>query len=238
MSTPGDQRAKVWYLRRIDLFAAMTDEEVEELARLLDDHHIPAGAELLHDRRRERVYIVKTGAVRLYAGELPGEVALALLGPGRLFGLSPTAGDDSPALGAVTLEPSYICFTRWSKILEILALHPRVMRQIVGALARQVILTESWIERRHLLAPGARLASLLLELVDEFGEPAGPGGARRLRFRLTQVDLARMVGLSRETTSRLLTEFRRAGWVTREQGLLVVRDRQALAAQAGRGAQR
>jgi len=67
---------------------------------------------------------------------------------------------------------------------------------------------------------------------------AEPGGARRLRFRLTQVDLARMVGLSRETTSRLLTEFRRAGWVTRERGLLGVRDRQALAAQAGRGAER
>lgn len=230
MSKTGDQQRKVWYLRRINLFAGMTDEEIEEIARLLDDHHIPAGAELLRDRRRERVYIVKTGAVRLYAGEPPGEATLALLGPGRLFGLSASVGDDRPALGAVTLEPSYICFASWPTILENLVLHLGVMRQVVNALAEQVFLVESWLERRHLRAPGARLAGLLLELVDEFGEPVGPDGARCLRFRLTQVDLARIVGLSRETTSRLLTEFRRAGWVTRGRGLLVVRDRQALAA--------
>ena len=71
---------------------------------------------------------------------------------------------------------------------------------------------------------------MLLELDDEFGEPAALG--RRIPFRLTRADLAGMVGVSRETASRLMTEFGRAGWVGRDGGLLFVRDREALATQA------
>lgn len=69
---------------------------------------------------------------------------------------------------------------------------------------------------------------MLLELDDEFGEPAALG--RRIPFRLTQADLARMIGLSPETVSRLMAEFGRLGWVEREAGLLVIRDRDAPAA--------
>jgi len=62
------EQNKVWYLRRLDLFLSLKDEEVEEMARLLDDHEIPAGAELLRDRKHDRIYLIKQGAVRLYVG--------------------------------------------------------------------------------------------------------------------------------------------------------------------------
>ena len=62
-----------------------------------------------------------------------------------------------------------------------------------------------------------------MELSKEFGEPRTEG--RRIPFRLTQEDLGHMVGLSRETVSRLMAEFARDGWVTREDGTLVVGNR-------------
>jgi CRP/FNR family transcriptional regulator len=223
----GDGRKKVWYLRRIDLFASMTDAEIEELAALLDDHLIPAGVELLGARARDRVYILKTGAIRVAAGHGAEQVTVALLGPGRLLGLSPLFGDDSPAIAAVTLEPSYICFATWPKLLDVLAQYPQVLAQLIRSLAEQVFRVETWVERFRTVAPRERLASLLLELSAEFGELAA--GGRRIRFRLTQADLARMIGASRESVSRALTEFARARWVVREEGLLVVRDHVALA---------
>lgn len=48
-----------------------------------------------------------------------------------------------------------------------------------------------------------------MDLSDAFGEPTSAG--QRLRFRLTQADLARMIGVSRETVSRLMVEFARHG---------------------------
>lgn len=224
-------RKKVWYLRHIDLFASMTDEAVEEVAAMLDDHHVPAGVELLGQRRRDQVYLIKTGAVRLHVGEPHRQVTVALLGPGRVFGLSSAIGDDDPLIGATTLVPSYVCFATWPKMMEVFVQHPSVMLRMTSALTEQVFRAESWRERFGLSSPRRRLADLLLELSDDFGEPTALG--RRIRFRLTQADLARMIGLSRGTVSRLMAEFGRRGWVAREGGLIVVREREALAAQDG-----
>jgi len=104
------------------------------------------------------------------------------------------------------------------------------MRKAMAALAEQVFGAEAWRERLGLASPRLRLAGLLVELSDDFGEPVA--GGQRIRFRLTQADLGRMIGLSRETVSRLMADFGRRGWVARETGLLVVRDRGALATQA------
>ena len=220
------EQKKVWYLRRLDLFLSLTDEEVEAIASLLDDHEIPAGAELLRDRKRDRIYLIKQGAVRLYVGDQRRKVTLALLGPGRLFGLSATFGEDDPAIGAVTLEPAYICFATWPKLLHVFGRHPEVMLRMTTALAEQLFFAETWVERLRGRSPRVRLADLLLELCDQFCDSANAGN--RIRFRLTQADLARMLNVSRETVSRLMGEFNQTGLVNREDGLLVVRNRVAL----------
>lgn len=221
---------KVWYLRRTNLFASMADEEIATIAPLLNDHFVPAGTELLGNREHGEMFLVKEGAVRLSAGDPTHQVTLALLGPGRLFGLSGTVGDDSPVVGATVLEPSYICFITWARLLEVFTTYPAVLMQIMRTMAEQVFLAERWVGRLRMTQPRARLAHLLLELDDEFGEPVAEGAGRRIRFRLTQEDLGRMIGVSRETISRLMAEFGARGWVVRVQGRLILRDRPALIA--------
>lgn len=223
-------RKKVWYLQRLDLFADLSEEEVEEMAVLLHDHHVPAGVELLGRRERDRVYLVKEGAVRVDVGEGPNRATVALLGPGRLFGLSSAAGENAPAVAATTVVSSYVCIATWSKLVEVLTVRPPVLLRVMRSLAEQVFRIETWRARLGAKPPAARLAGLVLELADEFGEPGE--GRRVLPFRLERADLARMVGTSRETASRVMAGFERAGWVGRDGGRIVVRDRQALAAEA------
>lgn len=223
----GNNRAnKVWYLRHLDLFLSLTDAEIDEIARALDDHHIPAGAELIHDRQRERIYLIKTGAVRLYTQEQGQQVTLALLGPGRLFGLSGSFGNDNLIIGAVTLEPSFICFASLPKLMSLFSQFPDVMISMTRALAEQIFVAETWIERASAMSPRVRLASLLLDLCVDFCEPFENG--HRVKFRLTQADVARMINVTRETVSRVMTDFTRAGWIERREGRLMVRDHAAL----------
>ncbi len=221
-------RHKVWYLRRIDLFASATDAEIEEIAQLLGDHHLPAGTELLTDRQSDRVCLIKGGAVRVHAGDARHPVTLALLGPGKVFGLSATVGDHDPQTRVTTLTPAYVCFASWSALMQVFVQYPHVMVKMVSALADGLLRAETWRTRLGMASPCHRLASLLVELADEFGEPTATGW--RIRFRLAQTDLASMVGLSRETVSRQMAEFGRQGWLARENGLLILRDREALAA--------
>lgn len=221
-------RHKVWYLRRVDLFRSATDAEIEEIAQLLGDHHIPAGTELLTDRQSDRVCIIKEGAVRIHAGDAGHPVTLALLGPGKVFGLSATSGDHDPQTRVTTLTPSYVCFASWSALMQVFVHYPQVMVKVVSALADGLFRAETWRTRLGMASPCHRLASLLVDLADEFGEPTATG--RRMRFRLSQTDLASMVGLSRETVSRQMAEFGRQGWIARDNGLLVLRDSEAVAA--------
>ncbi|MDP9310481.1 MAG: Crp/Fnr family transcriptional regulator [Chloroflexota bacterium] len=227
MIMAGNNRSnKVWYLRHLDLFLSLTDSEIEEIARVLDDHPIPAGAELIHDRRRERIYLIKTGAVRLYTEEQGQQATLALLGPGRLFGLSGSFGNDKLVIGAVTLEPTYICFAALPKLLSLFNQFPEVMTRMTQALAEQIFVAETWIERTSAMSPRARLAALLLDLCADFCEPFE--GGYRVKFRVTQADLARMINVTRETVSRVVADFMRAGWIERRDGRLVIRDQAAL----------
>lgn len=210
---------KVWYLRHLDLFRSLTDADVDEIGGLLDDHYIPAGAELLHDRRRERLYLVKTGAVAIYTN--PYRVTLGLLGPGRLFGLSSTFGDASPMIGATTLEPSSICFTTWSKLQhDVFVQRPDVMLRMIQALMELAFAAETGVAGG--ISTRQRLAKLLIEVCADFSD-AGESG-RRVRFRLGHADLASMINVARETVGRLLTEFTHAGIVGRDRGCLIIRD--------------
>lgn len=231
MSEAGEAK-KVWHLRRLDLFAALSEGDVAAMAALLDDHHLPAGVDLLGHRQRDQVFLVKEGAVRISVGEGRRAATVALLGPGRLFGLSATIGEDDPTISATTVTPSYVCTATWSRLLEVLVRHPQVLLQVTRSLAQQVFRIETWRERLGTVPPRGRLAALLVELSEEFGEPTAAG--RRIPFRLTRADLARMIGAARETTSRLMAEFERAGWLGRDDGRLVVRDRAALTAERGR----
>jgi len=227
--TGAESRTKVWYLRRLDLFAGLSEDEVDEMARLLHDHHIPAGVELLGQRERDQIYLIKEGAVRVDVGEGPRRATAALLGPGRVFGLSSAVGEDAPAVAATAVVPSYVCIATWAKLVEVLAHRPPVLLRMMRSLAEQVFRIEAWRARRGAAPPAARLAELVLELADEFGEPTAEGLV--LPFRLERADLGRMVGTSRETASRVMAGFERSGWVGRSAGRLVVRDRRALAAE-------
>jgi CRP/FNR family transcriptional regulator len=225
---PTGEDKKVWYLRRLDIFLSLTDEEIDKIARVLDDRLVPAGAELLRDRQREQLFIVKSGAVRLYADSQQRQPTLALLGPGRLFGLSATVGRGSPTIGATTLEPSFVCFGTMPRLLQLFGQHPEVMVRLTNALVEQIFFAETWVERAIVQSPRGRLASLLLDLCDQFGEPVA--GGQRIRFRLTHADLAGMIGVARETVSRLMADLHRSGLVIRNAGLLVVPDRTTLEA--------
>jgi CRP-like cAMP-binding protein len=221
---------KVWHLRRLDLFASMTDEEVEHLAELLDDRVISAGVELLKGIDQERVYLLKSGAVRLYQTRGDQQITVALLAPGRLFGLSSTFGNDDSTLGAVTLTEAHVCFTSWPKLIEVLSGHPGAVLQMMRGLAEQVFRAENWLARFGARSPRARLADLLVELADDFAEPIE--GGCRVQFLATQADLARMVGVSRETISRLMRVFRELGLISLRGGHIIIHDRTRLLQEA------
>jgi CRP-like cAMP-binding protein len=73
--------------------------------------------------------------------------------------------------------------------------------------------------------PG-RLAKKLLELAEKYGRPAPQGTI--IRLRLTQRDLASMIGATRESVNKHLQSFRAQGMISVDGRSISVRDTEKL----------
>jgi len=212
---------KLWFLRRLELFEGLSDAQMEELALLMRDRACRLGEDVTVRPSGDRVYVVKKGRVRV----LNGDVAVAILGPGQMFGTSSLFGAAATTQRVVALDNVVVCDAAAGKFLALMAAHPRLAAKVTMLMARQLFELEQTVERSATDTVDQRLADLLLRLADRGRDPA------RVRD-LSQTDLARMIGASRESVSRALGRWERDGAVAIGQRAVDVLDEDALRAVA------
>jgi CRP-like cAMP-binding protein len=209
---------KMWFLRRLDLFDGLSTSQMEQLAALMRDRTCRAGEDVTVRPSGDRIYVIKRGRVRV----LNGDIAVAVLGPGQMFGTSSLFGAATTSQRGVALDPDVlICDAPTARFLQIMALHPVVAAKVMSLLARQLFELEQTVERVASHRVDQRLADLLLRLADR------DKGELRIR-NLSQADLARMIGASRESVSRTLGRWERAGTIVSGQRSVQIVDELAL----------
>ena len=208
---------KLWFLRRLDLFEGMSDAEMERLAAVLQERTCRSGREVVVRPTGDRVYLLKNGRVRV----MNGEVNVAVLGPGQLFGTSALFGAATTTQHVVALDDVVICEAPASQFLRAMAMHPRLSAKVAMLLARQLFELEQTVQRTATEPIESRLAELLLRLADRSVTPP------RIRG-LAQADIAHAIGASRESVSRLLASWERDGAVRAGQRSVELLDEQRL----------
>ncbi|MCL2466931.1 MAG: Crp/Fnr family transcriptional regulator [Micrococcales bacterium] len=170
----------------------------------------------------DRLYVVREGKVKLVRRSSDGrENLLTVVGPGEmlgelsLFDPGPRTSSAVAITEAVVLELDHDQLTTW------LNQHPSVALHLLQALAKRLRrTTEAHADLVFSDVPG-RVARALLELSGRFGEPMD--GGVHVPHDLTQVELAQLVGASRETVNKSLGEFAQRGWLVREpRGVLLL----------------
>ncbi len=106
---------------------------------------------------------------------------------------------------------------------HLLDTHPRVALRLVAVLAARLAEAEARLETLAFKTVAARLAATLLQLA---------GDAGREITGITHQDIAEMVGAYRETTTRILNEFRGKGLIELHRLRITIRDRAGLIALA------
>lgn len=192
--------SKLWFLRRLDLFEGMTETQMERIGALLQERRCRDGEDVVVRPSGDRVYLLKSGRVRV----LVGDVAVAVLGPGQLFGTSALFGAALTRQRIVALDDVVICEAPVGQFLAAVSAHPRLAAKVVTLLARQLFELEQAVERTASDTVAERLAELLLRVARR------DDGRAEVRD-LAQADLARMIGASRESVSRLIAAWERDG---------------------------
>jgi CRP/FNR family transcriptional regulator len=149
---------------------------------------------------RASFYVVIAGLVKLSTYVPDGrDQVLALVERGDLFGEFAPAETSVP-MRAEAFDHRVVVGTVHRPVFEdILRNAPEIAMCVIRVLARRLRAAEQEIQDLALRNIRGRLASLLVRLAEEYGEPHNRG--IRLSLRLTHHDLASMVGATRETAS-------------------------------------
>jgi CRP/FNR family transcriptional regulator/CRP/FNR family cyclic AMP-dependent transcriptional regulator len=97
--------------------------------------------------------------------------------------------------------------------VDFVSKHPTVSLGIIRALAQRIRRTDNLVEDVVFLDIPARLAKKLLELGNTHGKKL-PNGAIEIDLRLTQQDIANMLGTTRESVNRQLVAFQERGFIS------------------------
>ncbi len=171
-------------------------------------------------------HLVASGAVRISSVTREGrEVVVGVLGAGDLFGESALLGRPSPvqarAVGTTDLVVLPLAHVR-----DVLRHHPSTAEELLRLIASRLHRTSRALEESLSGDLPARLSSRLRDLADAHGVPDRDG--IRIRVPLTQEELARMVGATREAVNRTLAGLAARGLVASRDRTVVIRDSAAL----------
>jgi len=217
---------------KVPLFAGFGPPEFESLEKCLVRRRYPAGQTLFHmGDDGGSLHLIERGRVKVTIPSDSGEeLILAILGAGDLLGeLSLFDGKPRSATVSALEETETLCLRR-EDLLALMRDHFDLVEKILAVLARRIRDTDMLLADRSFLDITSRLAKKILDLGDAFG--IREGGTVRIGVKVTQTDLASMIGATRESINKQLKALRDQGLVRISGGMIEILNRERLVRKA------
>ena len=215
------------------LFYRLSSEVIDAVIRDMHGIRLARGERLFNQGDPgDRLYIVLAGKVKLAQHLGHGkERLIALLGPGDQFG-ELSLLDPGPRMStAVIIADAYLAWLDKPALHRWLTKHPEVAQQLLRVIARRLRRTRTELADTIFVDVSGRVAKNLILLGRRFGTRAEEQW--QVPHDLTQTELAQLVGASRETVNKALSDFANRGWLQIEQGSVVILDPTRLKIRAG-----
>jgi len=190
--------------------------------------HYPAGAVLfVQSQPSLGVYFLSRGRIKFSVCARDGKTfILRVAEAGDAVGAAAAVTNRAYETTAETMEPCKLSFIRQNDFLRLMRQYNEFAIRMAEHLSREYNATCREICTRMLSDTASeRLARFLVGWLDKNGEVNAPG---RMKFVLTHEEIAQMIGLSRETVTRVFTGFRKKQFIQQKGSTLVVRNRAAL----------
>ena len=221
MGMPLEKQIKL--LTGVDVLEPLSEEELAELGRRNPDIRLQAGEVFStpgeHD---EKFFILKEGRVRIYRQDPEGhQQTLAQIGDG-----TPVSGQRLQGSYAEAVEPSVLMSLRFEDIRRLNESNPEVGMRLIQLLGERLSRCDEKLTNVTLKEVPARLANLILDLIEDEGVVTPEGF--RIPAYYTHEQLGMMIGARRVAVSRAFSKLREAGAIETKRRRIHVKDKEAL----------
>jgi len=210
-------------LLHIPLFAGLPAEQMKILARCAHEKNIRAGQVIFTDTQESRgLHLVVWGRVKIFKSTPEGrEQTIFVFGPGEPFCLTALTDQLSPA-GAMAMEDTRILLFPAEVLESVARKEPSLLFNMLLALSRRLKESIDLIESLSLKEIPQRLAAFLVNSLDQQGQD------NRIDLRFSHRELAKIIGATPETLSRVLKRMGEDGILRLEGRAIVVLSRPGL----------
>lgn len=210
-------------LRQVSVFQSLSEAELQAIAMVARRQKVSAGVTLFHTGAAgDAMYVIEAGSLKISRITPHGkEQIIRVLGRGEVLGEMALFDDQPRSADAVSLEDTVLIRLPKGEFLHLLEEIPLLGIRFLAVLAARLRKMNEKLEELTFLTARRRIARLLLEIagaVDKEG-----AGALPIPLKFTQEEIAALVGTSRETVSRILSELQELGVILVEERVLHIK---------------
>ena len=214
-------------IRDVPLLARLAEDDLRALASHGKVRSYRTGDVLFREGAPgDSLHIVIEGSVRISVASPTGdEATVALLGAGEFVGDLALLDGRPRSASAIASQPTKTLMVTRHNFADWLSGRPAVALSLLETLSLRVRRTDEALADLAFLQLPQRLAKRLFRLTIDQAQGNRFAGTK---LRITQSELASMLGVSRESVNKQLNKFAQEGWISLGRGSVTVRDPEAL----------
>ena len=215
-------------VREEHLFCNLSVQAGQRLNEIKSTAVYPKGAMLFIEGQQPRgVFVLCAGKAKLSTSSREGKTIITKLSEsGDVLGLNSVVSNRPYEVTAEMMEPGQANFIPRESFLHMLKDFPEVAVRVAQQLSRNYYTAYEEIRTLGLsVSPSEKFAKLLLSWTTK---SAQDDGSAQVKLTLTHEEVAEIIGTTRETVSRLFSEFKKKQLMQMKGATLVIRSRFAL----------
>jgi CRP-like cAMP-binding protein len=214
---------RVGLLLQAPLFSVLRGEDMRDLADKFHVVRYRKGEVIFREGEpAERLFLIADGRVKLTIASPNGqELLIAVLGRGQIFGELAIVDRGLREMDARAMEDAVLFQLASDQFWTVIEGRPALARRMLELMGRRLRRADQATQDLVFFDAPTRLARKLLDLAEEHGSPGEDGGVR-IDTKVTQEEIAQMVGVSRESANRLIASFAGRGWIDWNDGNPVI----------------
>jgi CRP/FNR family cyclic AMP-dependent transcriptional regulator len=215
-------------VREEHLFCNLSPSALQRLNEIKSTAVYPKSAILFIEGQQPRgVFVLCNGKAKLSTSSSDGKTLITKISePGDVLGLNAAISNHPYEVTAEMIEPGQANFIPRDALLQFLKQQGEVALRVAEQLSRNYYTAYEEIRTLGLTtSPAEKFAKLLLSW---YSEKTQINGQAQLKLTLTHQEIAEMIGTTRETVSRLFSDFKKKQLLQVKGSTLVLRNKAAL----------